>query len=168
MPGKLKKQLTKRHRRELFDESGIAPEVVRARRYRSMGLSDRAELISLGFPAYQAKVPGMLVPTYGVDGKRNGQQFKSDGYKPKSKRPKYENPEGSRNVVDCPPTLGGRLTDPSEPLYITEGIKKADAAVSQGLCCVSIAGVDSWRGTLPDGSKGPLRRPLHVRPHRFG
>ena len=38
------------------------------------------------------------------------------------------------------------LDDPEEPLWITEGTKKADCAVLHGLCCVALLGVCGWRG----------------------
>ena len=38
------------------------------------------------------------------------------------------------------------LDDPSMPLWVTEEVRKADAAAERGLCCVALAGVWSWRG----------------------
>ena len=59
---------------------------------------------------------------------------------------KYETPTGSRLIVDVPPMVRPYIHDPKEELWITEGARKADSAVSHGLRCVSIAGVDGWRG----------------------
>lgn len=39
------------------------------------------------------------------------------------------------------------------PLLITEGVRKADAAVSVGLCCVALMGTWCWRGTNDAGGK---------------
>ena len=38
------------------------------------------------------------------------------------------------------------LGDPPVPLWISEGIRKADALVSRGMCAVALLGVWSWRG----------------------
>jgi putative DNA primase/helicase len=59
-------------------------------------------------------------------------------------------------VLDVPPRIRGLLTDPSEPLWITEGIKKGDSAVTAGLCCIALLGSWSWRGTNADGGKTAL------------
>ena len=42
------------------------------------------------------------------------------------------------------------------PLFITEGARKADAAVSQGACCVALLGVWNFRGTNEYGGKVAL------------
>ena len=42
------------------------------------------------------------------------------------------------------------------PLFITEGSKKADSAVSHGLCCVSLSGVWNWRGRNEHGGIAAL------------
>ncbi|MBW3637598.1 MAG: DUF3854 domain-containing protein, partial [Armatimonadetes bacterium] len=42
------------------------------------------------------------------------------------------------------------------PLLITEGVKKADAAISQGACCLAVLGVWNWRGTNEHGGKTTL------------
>ncbi|MGC4105372.1 MAG: DUF3854 domain-containing protein [Thermomicrobiales bacterium] len=54
-------------------------------------------------------------------------------------------------VLDVPPGCRDRLGDPSIPLFITEGARKADAAASQGLCCIAVLGVWNWRGTNAQG-----------------
>jgi hypothetical protein len=49
--------------------------------------------------------------------------------------------------------VGPQLDDPSIPLWVTEGVKKADAAGVAGLCCVALPGVWCWRGTNPKGGR---------------
>jgi len=56
-------------------------------------------------------------------------------------------------VVDVPPPARSWLGDPQRPLFITEGVRKADAAVSRGLCCSALLGVWNWRGSNADGGK---------------
>ena len=64
---------------------------------------------------------------------------------------KYETPAGSRMVLDVPPMVRERLGDPRVDLWVTEGARKADAAVSQGLCCIGLLGVWNWRGKNEQG-----------------
>ncbi|MBA2768496.1 MAG: DUF3631 domain-containing protein, partial [Sporichthyaceae bacterium] len=52
-----------------------------------------------------------------------------------------------------PPGVGPQLGDPAVPLWVTEGVKKADAAALAGLCCVALPGVWSWRGSNGSGGK---------------
>jgi hypothetical protein len=49
-----------------------------------------------------------------------------------------------------------RLGDPREPLWITEGVRKADSAVSHGLTCIDLLGVWNWRGSNRFGGKTVL------------
>jgi hypothetical protein len=58
---------------------------------------------------------------------------------------KYEPPVSQTNGIDVPPGVGLLLDDPSMPLWITEGVQKADCAAEHGLCCVALPGVWSWR-----------------------
>lgn len=48
-------------------------------------------------------------------------------------------------AVDVPPRVQEHLGDPSRPLWLTEGIRKADAAVTAGLDCLALLGVWNWR-----------------------
>ena len=59
---------------------------------------------------------------------------------------KYEAPQGAAMRLDCPPTCRSSLRDPSVPLWITEGQKKADALASHGFCALALLGVWNWRG----------------------
>jgi hypothetical protein len=48
------------------------------------------------------------------------------------------------------------------PLFVTEGVKKGDALVSQGLCAIALIGVWNWRGTNEFGGKTALADWEHV------
>ena len=48
------------------------------------------------------------------------------------------------------------IADPGVPLLVTEGIRKADAAVSIGMCCLGLLGVWNWRGSNELGGKVSL------------
>ena len=58
------------HYCHLHEGSGVSPEVIRERGYRS--LLGTSELEKLGFSASQQRAPGLLIPLWGVDGKEAG------------------------------------------------------------------------------------------------
>lgn len=142
--------------KKLLDESGISPEVAEARGYRSV--SDAAELQEIGFAGNQCRVPALLIPVWGVIGKARSHQIRPD--KPrkdgKGKDVKYETPTRSQMALDVHPSILDKMGNPKVPIYITEGIRKADAAVSRGLCCIALLGVWNWRGTNEHGGKTAL------------
>ena len=139
----------------LITGSGIAPEVARARGYRS--ITKRSDLRRLGFGDNQCRVPALLIPIHGVGGDVVTYQIRPDDPRMRlGKAIKYETPAGTRMVLDLPPPARLWLADPANPLFITEGARKADAAVSRNLCCVALLGVWNWRGTNDQGGKVAL------------
>ena len=58
---------------------------------------------------------------------------------------KYERPRGVPQVPDVLPRYREALYDPSIPLWITEGVKKADALADLGLLAVCLPGVYGYR-----------------------
>jgi hypothetical protein len=139
----------------LIRASGISPEVVEARGYRSV--TSRAELRRLGFGPSQCLVPALLIPVWNVTGNVALHQIRPDQPRIRRGRPlKYETPTGARMALDVPPPAHQWLGDPRRPLFITEGVRKADSAVSAGLCCVALLGVWNFRGTNEHGGKVAL------------
>ncbi len=136
--------------------SGISPHVAKARGYRS--ITKLAKLRGLGFSEAQCREPGLLIPIWDVRAKIATYQFRPDAPRvDKGGKPvKYENVVGSRLVLDVPPAAHKWLGDPKRPLFITEGARKVDAAVSRDLCCISLLGVWGWRGTNNQGGKVTL------------
>lgn len=142
--------LSPEHRRMLLEESGISPDVVAERAYRT--ITNPKDLEALGFKRYQRRVPGLLIPLYGPDGLAAGYQYRPD--RPRTRHSqdgtvkvsKYENLPGTGVRMDCPPRCRTRLADPRVPLWITEGAKKADALASHGLCALSLQGVWGFKG----------------------
>jgi hypothetical protein len=133
------------HHAALLTASAIAPEVGAARGYRSLTIKRQAK--ELGFADSQCRVPALLVPIYGVTGELVTYQLRPDVPRiVDGKALKYETPKGSRMVLDVPRAIRGQLGDPAVPLFITEGARKADSAVSKGLICVALLGVWNWRG----------------------
>lgn len=139
----------------LLEESGITPEVIEARGYRTV--EKKVELKSLGFSEAQRNIPGLLIPIYGPDGEKVLYQYRPDEPRIKGGRPvKYETPPGSRMVFDSHPFARERLADPAVPLFATEGLRKSDALLSRGLCAIGLLGVWSWRGTNERGGRVAL------------
>ena len=142
--------------KKLIQDSAIIERVAEERGYRS--ITDAAELSSRGFSPAQRRVPGLLIPIWGPTGENGLYQFRPDDPRrnERGKPVKYETLAKARMALDVPPGARAMLGDPSEALFITEGARKADAAVSGGLCCVSLLGVWNWRGTNAKGGKTAL------------
>lgn len=140
----------------LLEGSAISPEAARDRGYVSVDTKKR--LASAGFKPYQQRTPGLLIPVHDTSGAVALWQYRPD--KPRENRSgklvKYETPGGSRMVMDVPPRIRAALGDPKVPLWVTEGVRKADAAVSAGLTCVALLGVWNWKGTNTLGGKTAL------------
>ena len=139
----------------LLAASAISPEVAAARGYRSV--ETKADLERKGFSRAQRNVPGLLIPIYDSTGEFATYQYRPDEPRVKEgKAIKYETPSGSHMVIDVPRDIRDMLGDPKRPLWITEGSRKADAAVSIGLCCIAVLGVWNRRGTNDQGGKTAL------------
>jgi hypothetical protein len=148
-------ELSDEHRHMLEVESGIAPAIIEARGYRTV--TTKAALRALGFGEAQARVPALLVPVYDVYGQLATYQARPVMPRiVKGKSLKYETPKGSSMVLDVPVAVRQYIGNPQRPLWITEGAKKADAAVSRGLDCVALLGVWNWRGTNDESGKAML------------
>jgi Domain of unknown function (DUF3854) len=144
------------HHATLLRESAISEDVARERGYRT---ADRREqLRELGFTSGQQQVPGLLIPVYDETGAVALYQFRPD--QPRITRAgkpvKYETPSKARMTVDVPPRVREHLGNPARPLWITEGIRKADAAVTAGLDCLALLGVWNWRGRNDYGAATAL------------
>lgn len=148
---------------QALHQSAISDGMILARGYRT--ITHSRDLEGLGFAGYQCRVPGLLLPLHTTDG-GNGQYVyrpdnprvvedkhkKNPGGTYPNKVIKYELPKGSGVRIDCPPTCQPLLTNPSIPLWITEGQKKADALASAGLCSIALLGVWNFLGKNENGS----------------
>lgn len=179
----MKNDLFDNHRRELLDESGIAEDVVAERGYRSMSRptnthnEPREELKAKGIPTWATAedyyFPGLLIPLWDATG-----HLVSYQWKPKApvvnrdgKKMKYASAKGRPSVLDVhprwtrdrgtvDPALLPFINDIAVPLYITEGVKKADSLTSRGCVTIGLNGVYNWRahhGTLGDWEDVPLK-----------
>jgi hypothetical protein len=131
--------------------SAIGLDVAAERGYRSA--TTKADLQALGFAQSQQRPPALVVPLWSVDGEVALYQIRPD--EPRragdGKLVKYETPKKAGLRLDVHPRMRTFLGDPQRPLFITEGVKKGDAAASAGLCCVVLLGVSAWRGRNQDG-----------------
>jgi replicative DNA helicase len=141
---------------QLLAASAVSPEVARERGYVSVDTKKR--LADLGFEHYQQRTPGLLIPVWNELGALALHVYRPDQPRTDSdgKPRKYEMPAGARMELDVPPRARSKLGDPVEPLWVTEGSRKADAAVTAGLCCVALLGVWNWRGTNNKGGSTAL------------
>jgi hypothetical protein len=143
--------LSTEHRRTLEEGSAISPAIVAGRGYWTA--TKRAQLEGL-FPDWQRRAPALVVPMFSPDGVTSRAQIRPE--RPRQSRRtgkalKYETAYQDRPIVDVHPFMREAVKDASVPVLITEGVKKADAATSRGLCAVALAGVDGWvsKGGVP-------------------
>ena len=129
----------------LLEESGISSEVVAERGYFTA--TTKAELAELGFAERQRRAPALVVPMYSPAGDLATHQIRPDVPREDGdgKAVKYETPARSPIRLDVHPGQIGRVRDASAPLWITEGVKKADSLVSRGGCAVALQGVWCWQ-----------------------
>ncbi len=142
---------------ELLQASTITPAVAAARGYVSV--DKKATLARYGFAPAQQQVPALLLPVWSALTKQRAfSQVRPDDPRIGSNGTpiKYETPRGIAMAIDAHPWIHSQLGDPTVPLWITEGIRKADSAVSRGLCCLALLGVWNWRGTNGQGGKTAL------------
>jgi hypothetical protein len=133
------------HRRQLIEGSGISPGVVAERGY--VTAKTKAELMRLAFSVAQQLAPAPVIPMYGPTGKLLTHQIKPDSPRigSKGKLIKYETPRNSKVRLDVHPSQADRMEDPTIPIWVTEGVKKADYLVSRGQCVVALQGVWCWQ-----------------------
>lgn len=133
--------LTVEHSKTLSEQSGISEEIIAARGYRTA--TKKSELEELGFGEKQRRVPALVIPVHNVTGEAAFHQIRPDGPRANSdgKPIQYETPTGAKMALDVPPSVRLHLGNPTKPLFITEGVKKADAAASHELCCIALIGV---------------------------
>ena len=154
------------HHHKLLRDAGISEEVIKARGYRTIrrptNSDDRSRqhLKRQGISGLVTKrdtsFPGLLIPLYRATGEQISVQYRPDSppKDPKTgKARKYVMPVGKPPVLDVHPFNRDRIIDPTDTLWITEGVKKGDALTTAGACVVALSGVYNWRsplGTLGD------------------
>ena len=122
-----------------LEQREISPEVAGYRDYRVV--ESKTQLKDLGFADNQR-----LVPTAAGNLYRPGFPVQVGYFHcPNSPRAKngvtvaVEVPSGNGMYLDANPFTHAALRDPSVPLVIMDSVPKADAAVSAGICAITIA-----------------------------
>ena len=174
----LTQALSADHYEEVVIASAVDPEVATQRGYRTLSGTDeeRAELKAYGYKPGLVEndetYPALLIPMHGMTGEERGVQIKPNVPRVRTKSDgtpspiKYESAPGAPLVVDVPAFTREALQTEGTALWITEGMKKTDSLVSQGLAAVGLTGVFNWRnkmGTLGDWEDVPIKgRPAVV------
>ena len=143
--------LSDAHRRMLVEASGIDPTVVAERgSYTAYRRSDVPET----FRSYQRRAGSLIFPLFSPDSETISFQARPDTPRVRDgKTIKYEQPGGVGCILDVHPRNTEAIKDPDVPLFVTEGVKKADALTSWGLCAIALSGVWNWQRDgelLPD------------------
>jgi Domain of unknown function (DUF3854) len=157
--------LSPHHYAMLTEGSGIAPEVIAERGYRSIDAAEGYPFLKrLGFTPRQLKRnwPGLYLPRHTPLGGGAVGQYRPDTprYDEEQRPIKYESKSGGWVGLDVPPRCHTALSDITTRLYVTEGIKKGDALASQGACAVALLGVWCFRANkriLDEWGVIPLR-----------
>jgi putative DNA primase/helicase len=132
---------------------------------RKSGLSD-ATLARCGLHSVRPKdlkacaIPGIVhalaFPYFALDGTPSDfQRWKLFYDGEPNDKPRYWQPKGSDPQPYFPPLVDWQAlaSDPTQPLLMTEGEKKALAACQSGLPCIGLAGVWNWRAKLDTGER---------------
>ena len=151
----------------LEQDSAIDPAIIAERGYWSA--QRPTDLAGAGFAAYQIPArcfPALVIPHHDPSGEYTHSVLRPDHPRitDAGKVIKYVQPAGVGLRLDVPLRCVEGLRDASQPLWWTEGAKKADALASQGLIAVNTPGVDGWRSpnAIPDLFGIPLKDRLVV------
>src|SRR3954452_8469816 len=142
------------HHVRMLVASAITEDVWRERGVFSV--EGKRDLERLGFGRSQQLVPTLVFPIRGVvPGEALWFIHRPDQPRIKDGRPrKYEIPANRRLSLDVHPRARPHLGNPSLPLFITEGSKKADALLSTGAkAVIGVLGVWNWRGRNDDDGR---------------
>lgn len=145
------------HHQKLLTASAISEETAQSRGYQS--ITTKSELKRFGFGSNQLAVPTLLLPIWNARGELVSYQSRPDSPRcdRQGKIVKYESPAGAKSHLDCNPRIPREsLQSADVPLFITEGIRKGDAAVSAGICCLALLGVWNFRGKNDQGGNTAL------------
>jgi hypothetical protein len=150
-----------------FEASAIAADVIETRDYQTI-INSRA--LPAVFTGKQRDLHGWIVPIRDVTGQIANYQIKPDNPRtdPNTGKPrKYETATGGRTCIDVPAAVVPLLRSPAATLWITEGSKKVDSGLSNGIACiVGLLGVDGWSSdgmALPDWKEIALQgRRVHL------
>jgi hypothetical protein len=130
-----------------FRASGITEGTLRTCRIRE---ATTQEMPKINQPI-QPEIKGICFPYFGPDRKpstltNTNNQFYRVRLDPAPSKAKYVQPANAGNHLYLPLNASHHLWfDPSTPIIITEGEKKAIKACQEGFLTAAVGGVDSWR-----------------------
>ena len=140
--------------------SAISDDIIAERGYETI---TNPKALPPQFTGKQAALYGWLAPIRDVTGEIGIWQLKPDVPRTDAKGDliKYETASNGRMCIDVPASVQQYLRDPDVPMWITEGCKKVDSGLSNGLSCIiGLLGVDGWSSggmALPDWKEIALR-----------
>ena len=155
---------------------GVTKEASAARGYRQVypGKPEK-----LGVPAdaaavygFPQKAGGLLMPLHALMSEGLYQLRYPPGQEPKDSRGKarrFTTPKGQPNVLATCPLTRDLLAAPEQPIFVVEGVTRADALGSLGIPAVAITGVDAWRGQNQKGGVTSLAdwEEVNIQGNRF-
>lgn len=162
-----KRWLLPQHEADLA-KSGLTDDTIAAAEIASA--TDAAKTSqALGWE-YPAKNLGacLVIPYFDASGRRIAEYVRLKPDKPrtpsdkitgKPRVAKYESPRGAANRAYFPPLprLHNALAEPSAPLFITEGEKKALKATQDGFATIGLVGVEGWSKRREKGPDGKVK-----------
>ena len=129
--------------------SAIRDEVIKARGYWTATSEDLGAVRRLGHsPEIVRGGAALMIPLWDVHGAVAFTVARPDVPRVDSrgKPRKYETPRAAKLTLDVNPLARPALQAADTPVWIAEGLKKADAALSAGAgCAIALVGVWSWK-----------------------
>lgn len=129
-----------------------------------------AKLLRWGYPAKKLGAC-LCIPFFDASGKRtNYVRVKPDNPRSKSGKDgtvkvyKYESPCKTGNRVYFTSVARAALSDPTIPLFLTEGEKKAAKASQEGFACLGLVGVYGFQKKRNAGDDGRKSGPRELIP----
>ncbi len=165
------------HLADLRDSSGLSDATILANYYRNLGSVAVGHYLCRGKTFAEQRGDCLAIPFFNRDGTpmvcldretgtpiigKDGKPIPYVRFKPlaanrcirKGKPCKYESPDKVRNHAYFPVYTRAMLADPTIPVIITEGEKKAARADQDGYACIGLVGVEGWGAPRPKDANG--------------
>jgi hypothetical protein len=121
-----------------LQKSGLSDETITAGGFESIPLRLIRKKLGFDFPDLNSMYE---IPYQGCEGFSRFRCFPVEG----KMVAKYFQPKDSGNHLYIPAVVASMLSNPTTPLYLTEGEKKALKGCQEGLACVAIGGLWNYR-----------------------
>lgn len=143
-----RRSLSPEHRRHLMEDAGLSDEMIERLGWYSVDAEEASRLLRFRVPSGGIAIPYPYHPDYvrvRLDSPYRYAEQREDG-SVRVREARYLSPKGSRTHAYILPEVWEALDDIDQIIGITEGEKKAAKAIQEGLPCIAIPGVWSWRG----------------------